>query len=651
MARSGKQHSKSARTESRARYHALLPVLVVAAGVVAYHNSFSGVFVLDDQRSIVKNSHIRYLGEPAIVIRGSRRPVVDLSLALNYTINDLDVRGYHAFNLLVNVLAALALYGLVRRTLLLEPFRRRYARASPWLALAISLIWVVHPLGTQAVTYIIQRSESMMGLFHLLALYCVIRGAGSARAGRWYGAAIVCCGLGMGSKAVMVTAPVTVLIFDRVFLSGSLRRALRRRWRLYLGLAATWAILAGVGIIQGVLFSAAQTRTTVGFGYKGITPLEYALTQPGVIVQYLRLSLWPNPLCLDYAWPVARGAGQVILPAIVVLLLLGATVFALRWKPGLGFLGVWFFVILAPTSSFIPIRDPLFEHRMYLPLAAVVTLVVIGGHAALASGARQLGWGDRLRRWVAGGLVVATAAASTYATVRRNRDYRSELAMWTDVVAKWPDNSRARCNLGFALAEAGRLEEAVSQYEQALRTDPRSFMTNYNLGNAFSLLGRLEKAATHYAEAIRLKPNYLEAHINWANALVQDNRMDQAIEKLRAALEIRSIRARPPLLLKAHMNLGNALADQGEFDQAIKEYHQALRVKPDHFRAHYNLGLTLHRMGRLDQAVREYRETLRLKPDHAGARRGLEVIEATNHHGPAHRGPGTDRRKQMPQQG
>jgi hypothetical protein len=186
---------------------------------------------------------------------------------------------------------------------------------------------------------------------------------------------VAACALGMGTKAVMVTAPLLVLIYDRVFLSDSLAAVFRRRGALYAGLFGTLLILGATGIAGIVLNPARSTDLTLGIGYAGSTPLEYALTQPGVILHYLRLTLWPHPLCLDYAWPLAKSARAIVPPVLIVGALLAATIASFRRWPALGFAGAWFFIVLAPTSSVIPVADVAFEHRMYLPLAGVIAVV------------------------------------------------------------------------------------------------------------------------------------------------------------------------------------------------------------------------------------------------------------------------------------
>lgn len=346
-----------------------------------------------------------------------------------------------------------------------------------------------------------------MGLFYLLTLYCVIRG--------WRLIAVVACALGMACKQVMITAPVIMLLYDRVFLAESWREVVKRRWMLHAGLMSTWLLLP-------VLMSAGTEGVswwlpTAGFGYKGITPWQYALTQPGVIVHYLRLSFWPRPLCLDYGsiygWPLARTVGDAMPGLAIVGGLLAATGWAWRRKPALSFLGVWFFVILAPTSSFVPIVGLIFEHRMYLSLAAVVTAVVVGMHAL---GRRLLKGRASLLGWGAGGVVICSL---TFVTIQRNRDYRSELAIWQDTVRKSPNNPLALFNLGNACWAKGKAPEATAYWEATVRIKPDYAEVHNNLGLAFSKAGNTREAIREYELALQNNPNLVQPHNNLAYLL------------------------------------------------------------------------------------------------------------------------------------
>lgn len=590
----------------------LIPLILLIAGVTSYHNSFTGEFLFDDHLRIIDNPQIRHLWPPWTVMAHSSRPLVELSLAVNYALGGFNVWGYHAFNLTIHLLAGLALLGLVRRMLESPKLRARHARAAPWLALAVALLWLLHPLQTESVAYIIQRAETLMGLFLLVTLYCGIRGAESAaHHARWYLAAVTACTLGMASKEVMVVAPLVMLLYDRVFLSGSFRAIFRQRWGLYAGLAATWLVL-------GVAVLTSRPEDTSGL-VPGAT-WRYAITQFGVIVHYLRLAFWPHPQVFDYLWPLADSVSAVVPSALVVLSLLGATIWALVRLAWPGFWGAWFFLILAPTSSVLAIADAAVEHRMYLPLAAVVVLVVLGAHELAGSLPRRASPG--LRRWLEVSLLVAGVAVLGHATVRRNEDFQSNLAMWSDVVAKRPLNPRAHTELGLALEKQGRINDAIAHYSEALRLKPDYAVAHNNLGNALSTQGKLEEAIAHYSEALRLKPDYAKAHNNLGNALARQGKLEDAVGRYREALRIN------PDYADAHNNLGAALARQGALDEAIAHFSEARRINPSSPDVYNNLGGALANQGKLQEAVALYADAIRLDPRNAAAHKNLAAVLA-----------------------
>lgn len=603
------------------------PVLVILAGLIAYSNSFSGAFVLDDDKFVVNNPRIRNILPLSETMRG-RRPIVDLSLAVNYAWEELELRGYHAFNLAVHLLAGLTLLGVVRRTLSRPQFRRSVGRAAPWLAAVIAAVWVVHPLQTQSVTYIVQRGESLMGLFYLLTLYFVIRAAEAAehargvRATLWCLAAVISCALGMGTKAVIVTGPVVVLLYDWIFLSHSLGQLFRRRWALYLGLAATWGVLVACGVAGGVL-APGEKSATVGFGYRGITPTAYFGTQLGVLTHYLRLSVWPHPLCLDYGWPVARQTVEIIAPALVILTVaVRGTDWALIRRPALGFVGLWFFAILAPTSSFIPIKDPAFEHRMYLSLAAVAAFVVLGGHAALRRLFDRLSLTAGTRTAITVVVVGTIIASLTLGTIRRNADYHGDLEMWQDVIDKRPANARGHLGYGTALFARERTEESEAAFAEAVRLRPTYSDGHYNLGNALAKNQKLEEAVTAYQRSLRLNPLHAKCHYNLANTYKRLRRWDEAVVEYREAVRI------DPEHISAYINLGNTLRVLSRVDEAIEAYHKAIEINPRYANAHYNLGRALEEQGNLQAALEEFRLAVEYDPAHGGAREALDTLLA-----------------------
>jgi tetratricopeptide (TPR) repeat protein len=334
----------------------------------------------------------------------------------------------------------------------------------------------------------------------------------------------------MGTKQVMVTAPLVVLLYDRTFLAGTFREAWRRRWGLYLGLAATWLILAPRYLALGSFFLDRPMAGPAGLPQVLATPWEYLRSQPGVVTHYLYLTFWPGSLCLDYDWPVAETAREILPPAIFVIALLGLTLWAARRRPMLGFLGLWFFLILAPTSSVVPMQDLAFEHRLYLPLAAVVVAAVVGAyalgralicHGRLArpcpvgtpgSTAGQAGRGTR--GWGRGLAVLALAAAAVplgYRTVLRNADYRSPLVMWGDVVRRRPANPRAHSNYGVVLYLKGDVDRSIVEFNTAVALKPNYAEAHNNRGLSFQHKGRLEEAVRDYTRATELSPTYAAA--------------------------------------------------------------------------------------------------------------------------------------------
>jgi tetratricopeptide (TPR) repeat protein len=412
------------------------------------------------------------------------------------------------------------------------------------------------------VTYVIQRAESLMALFYLLTLYCAIRSNESERRVTWILAAVTCCALGMQTKEVMVTAPLVVLLYDRTFLAGSFAAALRSRGTLYAGLAATWLLL----LLRFDSSTVSGDSAWAGFGLPELSAAEYARSQPGVILHYLRLCFWPHPMVLDYGWPVADEFGAILWSTALLAALGLATLWALWRVPPLGFLGVCFFLVLAPTSSVMPIVDLAFEHRMYLPLAAVVVAGVVALDAALARASAPA--------WVGGALLIAIAAPLSAATVLRNQDYRNAEAMWRTVVDRAPDNPRGQMNLGVALSELDRYEEALVFLDTAIALDPDNAEAHGNLGVALGTLGQIDAAEAHLRRALEILPTYVDAHRNYGQLLQQRGDLEASLYHVRAAVRY------GPSDAFAHLNLANVLLRIGRGDEALRHFREATRLDP-----------------------------------------------------------------------
>jgi tetratricopeptide (TPR) repeat protein len=610
-------------------------LLIILAAVAAYHNSFSGPFVFDDIAAIVDNPSIRHLwpithalAPPLSSAGANGRPMVNLSLAVNYALGGTNVAGYHVVNLLLHIAVALLLFTLVLRTLRLPSLKGRFEGKARPIALATTLLWTVHPLLTESVTAVIQRNELIVGFFYLSTLYCAGRSFNSTRTAFWYGGAVTTCLLGMASKEVMVSAPVMVLLYDRAFFSGSFKKSLTQRWPLYLGLSATWVLL---GLL---VFSHKDRAGTAGFGL-GVQWWAYGLTQCQAIVHYLSLAVWPQTLVFDYGVDVVRNFATVWFQASILLVLLAATAYATLRRPKLGFAGCWFFGILAPSSSVVPLAtQTIAEHRMYLPLIPVVAIAAVG---LFAKANRQAGLA----------VVAVVASLLGWNTVRRNEVYKSAVALWSDTISKRPDNARAYKELGKVLENEGRDSEAlvnydkalqlrpdyvtvycdkagtllrmgqvsaaIEQFDQALRINPTYFMALAGKGDALAQTGQGDAAIALYEEALKLRPNDSGAARNLGIALLAAGRVPEAIARLQAVLRGDFQDA------SAHASLGYAFWEIGRLEEAVLHFEAAARLQPESAEAHYNYARALARAGRLTEAIGEYRSVVTFKPDHVVA--------------------------------
>jgi len=583
--------------------------LITVALVAAYSNSFRVPLLQDDDLAIVDNPSIRHGTDLGAVISSpsstttARRPFLNLTFAVNYALGGQKVWGYHAVNLLVHVMSAIAMFGLLRRTLRAPGIAGRYGDAASWVAGAVAALWALDPLQTECVTYISQRAESMMGLFFLLTLYFFARSNGTSRSTMWKVLSIAACFLGTSTKEVMISAPILVLLYDRAFFSQTVAAALWNKKAYYCGLVLCWVWLAFLLAHFGLMDSGA------GFD-PGISSWDYACTESKVIVDYLRLALWPRPLVFDYGQQVMVHGLEAVWPfALIVVAAAAGAILLWRKSAPLGFLATSFFVLLAPTSSFIPVPlQPMAENRLYLSLAAIVSLFVVAVFRWM--GPRSL---------AVFAIIALLLAAGTWA---RNEAYQSAETLWRDTVSKRPDNVRAWSNLGFVLTkDPGRINEVAAQYAEAVRLKPDYYEARRNLGNALFALGRNAEAIEQYEEALRIKPDYSEAHADLGNVLRSLGRLPEATEHYAEAIRLN------PGNGGAHNGMGCVLAaSPGRMGDAVTEFKEAIRLEPGNVEAICNLGNACRIAGRIPEAVSNYEEALRIDPELAEPHNNLGAI-------------------------
>ena len=590
--------------------------LIVVATVLAYSNTLDASFHFDDTTSIVENRALRDLG--SFWPPSGNRYLGYLSLALNYRFGGLDVLGYHVVNLLVHVCNGLLVFALasvtvgspVLRRSELGPLTRRF------LPLAAGLIFSLHPVATQAVTYIVQRFASLATLFFLLSvvLYAHARVAleeerrSSARAAWPYGLSIAAAVAAMRTKEISFTLPIVAAAYELVFFRPG------RRSLLLVPLAAT-AVLVPLGITVegGGAASFLDDPGRLVSETAAISRWSYLLTQTRVVLTYLRLLVFPIRQNLDYDFPVSRSPADP--PVLLAVAVLGSVALLATWalrrarrtRSAAGVLvffgAVWFFVTLSVESSIIPIRDVIFEHRVYLPSAGAA--VALGTMVLFA--VERLRLGGSLAAQAALGLLV-TAGPLAALTYSRNAVWKNEVSLWSDAVAKSPGKSRPHENLGVALLGAGATGEGIRELLVALSIQPDYPEAHDSLGVAYARAGRLDDAMGEYREAIRLAPRMAQAHRGLAECCAELGRLDEAVREYRESLRL------DVAVPKAHAGLGNALRSQGRLDDAATAYRNAIELEPALPEAHNNLAAVHEALRQYDAAIREYREAIRLDP-------------------------------------
>ena len=590
-------------------------IVIVLAVVATYWNSLANPFVGDDTAAILDNPQIREwwrLGRILLPGRDSAaagRPLISLSFAINYALGGVNVWGYHVWNIAAHVTCGLLLYAVLRRTFELPALATFAGGRSAGLSFAAALLWVLHPLNSEVVDYTAQRTESMMAVFFLLTMYCSVRAGASMHAHRWQTAAVISCALGMTCKESMATAPLMIVLFDRVFVFDSLKTAVRSRGRFYAGLAATWTVAT-------VLVASGPRSDSAGFS-TGVAPWTYLLNQAVLIPHYLRLVVWPRGLVAVYGWPQPLTIGDAAAGALLVLGLLLLSVMALvRW-PALGFLGAWVFVTLAPSSSVIPIATEVgAERRMYLPTMALAVLAVSGVAHLLSAPSR--------RRWAPVAVGVAAVALAT-GTIDRNREYVSVLSLGQTSLERRP-SAFAHHIVGEELMAAGSHTDALAHLREAARGDSKAHLSLgvelYKLGQMDDAVRELQAFVDTWHMAVRPVPHWQEplpaemvtAHRVLAGIFAARMDWPRAEQEARLLAELR------PNDVVVLTDLGLTLVSQNKFAEAVPVYRRAVEVDPQNFGAQRNLATVLLDSGNAAEAAVHAQAAVALNPNDPIAR-------------------------------
>jgi len=601
--------------------------LLAAAIVLAYANSLSTPFQFDDfgpiENEVARQSPPQVtatVAQPSVQVAG--RPIVRLSFALNYAWGGHDATGYHVFNIAVHIVCTLLFFFLVRYTLMrwaTGDWQQSAFRVALWSA----LIWALHPLNTGSVTYVSARSESLMAMWYLSTLLAAMQAHGPRHRLLWSTTAVAFCALGMATKESMVTAPLLVLLLDRAFVFSSFKQAFIDRGRLYAALAATWSVLA-------VLILSGARAESVGFSL-GVSPWTYLLNQAEVIMDYLRRSLWPYPLVFAYGEPRALALADV-LPQGALILGLAALAWWGWWKaPRIGVLALAFFVVLAPTSSVVPIATEVgAERRMYLPLMTLILLAVLLGRvfwrtkASPASSAEDKA--ARLApvwRLVGATAPIVVCMLLAVLTIQRNTEYATAEGLWRSTLDRWP-SAIAHRNLATVLRATGRGNEAIEHLRATLTEHPEM---RGAIGQTLFEQGRFDEALVElraYLDRTVAPGSDAEANarVVAAASLGKLGRSGEARDLLLELIARRSD------YVPAYLALGDIYFQRGEFADAQQSYRRFLTYEPAHEGALTNLGISAVNTGQLAEAIPVLQRVVEARPRNASAHRNLAVALA-----------------------
>ncbi len=576
--------------------------LIIVAGLLAYANTFQAPFVFDDITNIVENPYVTITDLSANSIadilksRSRNRPVANLTIAADYFFHQYRTAGYHAVNLLINILSAILVFLVTRQTMAQCRIRWHF------LPLATALLWMTNPIQTQAVTYIVQRMTSLATLFSLLSLYAYIRarrlqidpgGRQKAIAG-WYTVCGLSFLLGLGTKEITALLPLFIFLYEWYFFRNLDRHWLRRQ-KKWIGLICLIFLAAAVVYLGGD----PAEKFTAAYADKPFTMAQRLLTEPRVIVYYLSLLVFPHParLNLDYHFPLSTSfSNPFTLLALLALIGLAAVAVKAAGRHRLfSFAVLWFLGNLMIESSFMGLAI-IYEHRLYLPSVFPVIALVYGLYRF---------FGDRSTVIV---LILIMTLISGIWTFQRNSIWQSNIKLWTDSARKAPANPRPYNHLGLARARTGQdTTQAVADLKTALglsqavwgQDHPLTAIHHYNLAEIYRITGDTERATSHYRAALALLARTGDTRHPGISAIYNDlgtlrktqNDFDGAVDyyqKALAALPDPSENSKQIINAAGiYNNLGVAYAEQGEFSQAEKNLKKALDLLQKEFGNHH----------------------------------------------------------------
>lgn len=608
--------------------------LFTVVALSLYWHTLDYPFVFDDYQNIVENPHIRLtslnwegLQQAATSSNLRERPIANLSFALNYYFGDYSPRGYRLVNVLLHGLTAFFVYVFCRLTILLarpNDDDDGVAAFPDILAGIIALLWLVHPLQTQSVTYIVQRMNSMAVCFYMgaLCLYIIGRRCRSGSSQAWcYTGAVAVWLIAMGSKQIAFTGPFVVLLYEWYFFR-KLSIAWLKKYAVYVVMSMIAATVLGLALIQYNPIN--KVRET--YRLRDFTMEQRLLTEPRVVIYYVTQLLAPHPsrLNLDHDFTISTSPFTPLttLPAILALCaaLVLAVVIARRDRL-LSFCILWFFIHLAIESSFVALEIA-FDHRMYMPAVGCLLGIVYGLHRIKPI---------QRHGHVAAVVVGIVALLFIFWTYQRNLVWSSALTLWEDCAGKSPNKARTQNNVGMELAKLERYGEAKERLQTAVDLDPNYYKAYTNLGIVYAKLGQYDQAIASYNKALKSLPEDAASHNNLASAYRETGHWQLSQTHYQRAIKA------DPYHLDAHIGLGNVYMEMSSaFDDARSLFDHALTFSPDNPQLYNNIGIAYAREKKFERAKEYFAKALAHGPATAEVLCNLaNVHRDTGRHGDA----------------
>ncbi len=630
-----------------ARYPALSALLsVLALSLIAYFNSLPNSFNFDDIQGIVRNPALRNLENvPAYFtdirtssLAGGRdwRPVLQITYALNYAMDGLNATVFRITNLVIHVGAAWLIFLIMAEILK----KRRNPGASPsepfLLAIIAASLFVVHTVNSEAVNYISTRSSVLAAFFYLLAFYCFLRGPFSGEKqkgeGWWHLAGLGVFVLGLATKATVVTLPAVLIFYGILFLDHPSQNPLKLfrkepgRLAKYFPVAAVCAAY----IVFRFIFLRGFFRRVVVTTAEVNAP-SYLLTQFRAWIYYIRLFLWPEPLITDFpgfGWSRSLSDSNVLLSLGLIVLILLFAWRVRRSEPALTLFILWFFIALLPEASFIPLFDAVTGYRAYLANAGLSVVATFLSFKAATWIKDRLKHDERATpshfQPIYGIAVVIVLVALTASTVIRNRAWKDEFTLWSDVVSKDPTNSRAYTNLALQLIEREDYQNAEQMLEHAVELGPKNSFAYMARGYLNLLLKKDHEALADLTKAVQLDSR-LPAPFYYRGEVYRKMRQyDEALADYESALRLL------PFYTDAYMGIALVHTDKEEPEAAMEACNKITAIDPRDARGYNCVGILLLEQNRVTEALQIFQRGVIHAPLNGGLWYGLGLAYEQN---------------------